>query len=297
MNQNRKHDKEIFYKYMPASTALKVLENNTLRWSSPVEFNDPFDVPRELAYNVESKELKVALCNIFSRLIKEKDINISHLTPKTQKFLDLIRSSEAGVKNNIISKLSDPKIPIFELSSGLEELREVWRTFIPELRILCLSERYDSASMWYHYADKYKGIVLGIACHDELDSPWLLARPVDYPTETPKLFTAEGWAELIITPQEMALPKILDAYTYTKIPDWSYEQEWRITSFKRPNETGTTSDYNLHPSHFSKMYLGPHIDKNNRQQILSLFFDKMPQAKAYDVTFGLDRKFKFTFIM
>jgi hypothetical protein len=37
---------------MPASTAKIVLQNKTLRWSSPVEFNDPFDVPRELAFDV-----------------------------------------------------------------------------------------------------------------------------------------------------------------------------------------------------------------------------------------------------
>ena len=45
----RIHDREYFYKYMSASTAEVVLGNRTLRWSAPTEFNDPFDVPRELS--------------------------------------------------------------------------------------------------------------------------------------------------------------------------------------------------------------------------------------------------------
>lgn len=296
MNPNRRHDKEKFFKYMTANTALKVLNNNTIRWSSPIEFNDPFDVPRELAYDVDTKELKLAIFSILLKLIEENNSDISHLTENVQRVLKLIRSSKKLTKGSITSILSDKESQIFELSSGLEELRKVWRAFIPEFRILCLTTRNDSASMWYHYADKYKGVTLGLACIDELDSPWLLARPVYYPVETPKLFTAEGWAEIIMTPQETALPKIFEAYTYTKTPDWSYEQEWRITSFKRPQETGTTSDYNLHPSHFCEIYLGPHIEENYRHQILSLVFNKMPQVKPYDVSFGLDQKFKFTLI-
>ncbi len=48
-NPNRQNDRKSFFKYMSPGTAKTVLENSTLRWSSPILFNDPFDVPREMS--------------------------------------------------------------------------------------------------------------------------------------------------------------------------------------------------------------------------------------------------------
>jgi hypothetical protein len=42
------HDRKHFYKYTTAETAKTVLQNGTLRWSSPSLFNDPFDVQFDL---------------------------------------------------------------------------------------------------------------------------------------------------------------------------------------------------------------------------------------------------------
>ena len=44
---NRRHDRMAFFKYMTAPTAHIILDSGNQRWSSPVLFNDPFDVPRE----------------------------------------------------------------------------------------------------------------------------------------------------------------------------------------------------------------------------------------------------------
>jgi len=96
-----------------------------------------------------------------------------------------------------------------------------------------------------------------------------------------------------MTPQDKALEKILDAYTYTKTPDWGYEKEWRITSFKRTNEKGVTSDYKLNPKHFVNIFFGPLIDQTIRQRILSFVLGEMPYIQLYDVGFGLNRKFTF----
>ena len=41
---NRRHDRQYFYKYVSAKTAQAILTTRTLRWSSPILFNDPFDV-------------------------------------------------------------------------------------------------------------------------------------------------------------------------------------------------------------------------------------------------------------
>lgn len=45
---NRRHDLPLLHKYATASTAKAILQSSTLRWSSPLLFNDPFDVPRDM---------------------------------------------------------------------------------------------------------------------------------------------------------------------------------------------------------------------------------------------------------
>ena len=51
------HDRDYFYKYVPARTALKILQSRTLRYSSPALFNDPFDCQTRMDFNFEVREL------------------------------------------------------------------------------------------------------------------------------------------------------------------------------------------------------------------------------------------------
>jgi hypothetical protein len=46
---NRRHDRQYFYKYTTADAAMIVLATRKFRWSSRLEFNDPFDVTQELS--------------------------------------------------------------------------------------------------------------------------------------------------------------------------------------------------------------------------------------------------------
>ena len=50
------HDKKHFYKYMSTETAFLVLRNRNFKYSSPILFNDPFDIQTELLFDFD-KEL------------------------------------------------------------------------------------------------------------------------------------------------------------------------------------------------------------------------------------------------
>lgn len=146
--------------------------------------------------------------------------------------------------------------------------------------------------MWYHYADEYRGVVLEFRCIDELDSAWLAARPVTYPPSKPAIYTAEGWAELVCMQHEAAIKAVLETATYTKSPDWSYESEWRIASFKRPGETGEFSDYRFSPQELSAVYFGPMISAEDRLSV-RMAADAYTTARLQDVAIGMNREFTF----
>jgi hypothetical protein len=58
---NRRHDRQFFFNYVTAAVAKIVLTTRKLRWSSPLLFNDPFDVTQELRLNIDEARLSAVL--------------------------------------------------------------------------------------------------------------------------------------------------------------------------------------------------------------------------------------------
>ena len=76
---NRKHDQRFFYKYTTAKTTEIILATRKLRWSSPLQFNDPFDVTQELRLNFEEAKLAKVLGEELATLIER---SLLCITPK-----------------------------------------------------------------------------------------------------------------------------------------------------------------------------------------------------------------------
>ncbi len=292
-NSTRLHDRVSFYKYMSSNTAKAVLENSTLRWSSPTLFNDPFDVPREMSFGIAPKEITEALSDRIIKLIESPPAHTVDLYLKLRLIVETVKKGVSeSVKQELIEGLKDDATELEPSGESMDELRAMWRKFIPDFRILCLAESPSHEAMWCHYASKYTGAVFEFQCIEELDSAWFMAKPVKYPETKPDVYTAEGWAKILIMSHEKAIRAILDVSTYTKSKDWSYENEWRITSFKRPNDAGDFTDYKFHPDELSAIFLGPMITNEDREQLCKLA-QNYPKASILDAEIGLDREFKF----
>ena len=155
---------------MTAKTARIVLQNLTLRWSSPIEFNDPFDIPREILFEIDASEIYKASLQYFLDLMKDPPEETDDFRPQVRSILEAIKKADAEKKFEIIKEIENSPRENSISSTRFEELKDLWRNLILEMRILCLCEAHDTVSMWYHYADKYQGVVLEFDCNDELDS-------------------------------------------------------------------------------------------------------------------------------
>ena len=290
---NRTHDRDTFFKYMSADTARQVLSNRTLRWSSPLLFNDPFDVPRKLCFGVTPTSIVNASARQMAEFIEYPPADTSHLRPKIRLIVEAVKN---GIFPKVKAKLLAATLDASAsppTSEHLDELRRLWQTWIPNMRILCLTESADHFAMWLHYADKYKGVVLELRCVDELDSVWLTAQRVKYEKQKPDVYTAEGWAALLALPNEMASQRMLHIATYSKAADWSYENEWRLLSFKRPMDTGHFTDYKFHPQELAGIYMGPLISPDARKALI-LLAANYPNIKYFDVSLGMSRELLYT---
>jgi hypothetical protein len=291
---NRTHDRQSFFKYVSAETARVVLQNRTLRWSSPRLFNDPFDVPRELSFGVAPKAIMDALASRMEAILTNPPADTSRLDPKLRVLVQTIKNGiRDELRADLVREIRDCAATSQPTGEGLKAMQDQWMQWLPQLRILCLTQSPNHTAMWYHYADRYRGVVLEFRCVDELDSAWLGAKPVTYPEAKPCIYSSEGWAELLTLDPDLAIRQIFDVAVFTKAPDWRYEEEWRVMSFRRHGETGEYSDYRFSPIELAGVYFGPHIsavDDTAIEAMCAIY----PELSMWDVAIGMSRELEIT---
>ncbi|MFA5118811.1 MAG: DUF2971 domain-containing protein [Candidatus Omnitrophota bacterium] len=275
------HDRTSFYKYVSAEVAKIILVNQTLRWSSPLLFDDPYDVTRVLAADIKISEIQECLIDRIIYLVKN-DVELSlEMNPKLRFVLEhLRRSNRDDVKEKICQAMQDSKTELLKESPGLDELRKMWKEMAPTFRILCFSARNNIMSMWDRCADKFRGVVLEFSCLKEFDSPWLIAEPVRYEDRS-SLLDKTGWGVLVTLNQSAATKYIFNESCHTKTLAWSYQEEWRIVSFNRKGEKGEYSDYRFNPQELTAVYLGPEISVENKEIVIALLKHELSHVKVY----------------
>ncbi len=292
---NRRHDRQLFYKYMTAKVAKIVLTNRKLRWSSPLLFNDPFDVTQELRLNFDEAKLNAVLTNRVASLIEHGDPSNSVKHPMLAALLRVAMRATPDVRRTMARELRESiGAPTLKLIQSFAALKEMWKEIVPTFRVLCLSELNDVTSMWLHYADGYKGAVMEFSAVDELDSAFLLARPVIYQDTPPAIADPDAWVDRMVGQVASGYWDLFSEYQYVKTTGWSYEKEWRIVSRARPGESGLFGDYRFDPRELTGIFLGPKCPAEDCADLLALLAHGLDHVRAYEA-FPDGRQARFAF--
>jgi hypothetical protein len=291
---NRRHDRAFFYKYVTAQVAKIVLISRKLRWSSPLLFNDPFDVTQELRLNFDDATLRAALTDRMASLIEQGDLS----TVKDPTLLVVLRAMVGTTPDTRRAMAHKLRQRMATLALGpiqsLADLKDLWKKMVPTFRVLCLSELNDITPMWLHYADSYKGVVLQFSAVDELDSTFLMARPVIYEDAPPPIADPNTWVSCLLSQDLRDFWSLFIEHQHYKTNAWAYEKEWRIASGARPGETGLFGEYGFHSRELTDIYLGPKCSAEDRSDILALLTHGLEHVRAYEPFLDI-HKGKFTF--
>jgi len=278
----RQHDRQYFYKYVTPAVAKIVLATRKLRWSSPLLFNDPFDVTQELRLNFDEAKLNAALTDRVTSLMEQGDLSdsvkypiLSPLLRAASRATPETRRAKAAKLRQYIGTSASAQIQSFT------PLKEVWKKMVPTFRVLCLSEVHDVTCMWLHYADGYKGVVLEFSALDELDSAFLMARLVIYQDTPPAITDVDAWVNCLLG-RGVTYRELFNEYLYAKTAPWSYEKEWRIVSAARPGESGLFGDYEFRPHELTGIYFGPKCSAGDRSDLLALLAHGLEHVRAHD---------------
>lgn len=292
---NRRHERQFFYKYVTASVAKTILSTRTIRWSSPLIFNDPFDVTQELRLNFDEAELNKVVAEELALLIEERGNPVRPVSPPLELLLIMVKRASKRVVKEVVDNLRRySSTPTGGQIEAIAMLKQTWSNLVPNFRILCLSELKDVTSMWLHYSDSYRGAVLEFECVDELDSALLLARPVTYQEEAPRIADKREWAHCMLGRTKKTYSHLFTDLLYVKTTAWSYEREWRIATSASPQETGLYTDYSFNPREITGIYLGELCSGIDQADILSLLTDGLQHVSAYRaLAHGVKSKFTF----
>lgn len=232
------NNRQFFFKYMSAATAKIVLRNRTLRWSAPSQLNDPFDIQFNMEILADPVRLK------FLALERLKDVFEGRAAPHPanplgQLFRYLGTAGLAVGRAELIEKFGPAYDEGFErMKAVLPSVHEEAARIIADTKILCLSACPISTLMWSHYAANHTGVVLRFRSIPELDTPYGLAKPINYVTDVPSLLSEEQLADIYGGTGSINEAGILDRTIYTKSIEWAYEKEWRLCTGagRRPGE-------------------------------------------------------------
>jgi hypothetical protein len=159
-----------------------------------------------------------------------------------------------------------------DFRESLKVLKENWNQ---NLGIICMSEAMDVIQMWAHYADKHKGIVVGIEENEFVNDRNFLIT-VCY-RDKMVLFPLPDTEQELDQYGEKYLPEVLAR----KETNWFYEKEIRI--FGKLEEVDKDGHYylNVPTSAIKEIYLG--LKSDDTLKMIALCLKKKPEYRHLKV--------------
>jgi hypothetical protein len=287
---------EHFFKYTTRSTAEIVLKTSALRWSTSALLNDPYDLQFDMHLEIDEEKLKrMALDKLYDAWY-----GAGPYVPAPRNISGLLISA----CRSTFPKMSREQFDLEFGDSILEGLKNVrdnlpekhaaFRQYAATAKVLCQSEVGDSLPMWTYYAEHHKGVVLRFKPTIELDSIWLMAKPIHYADNMPRLFDEEFLSNLSAGTQDIEPKDLVDRTMFTKARDWAHEREWRVYMGAGRDPAAQFEDLRFHPKELDAVILGCAMPEPDRIKLSKLCRSSHPHAQVLQARKD-DHQFKLVF--
>jgi hypothetical protein len=269
---------------MDVDSAKLVLKNQTFRYSSPVKFNDPFDIQNELKPDYDLSELPRVLMEVIERFVLS-DKPIANAEHSFVKAILILRekSKKYGYKKSAVEQMTYPLLGhlLHETEYCISQLNAHWQKSMRDSRVFCVTEDNDNLLMWAHYAKDHTGVVFQLASLPELDTPLSVAKKVKYEKVPVQFFTLNELVLWTLFDIEPDLSEVLfSKHAFRKSDVWTYENEWRVLDMCHyPNKQDDFVDHKFIPKQLQKIFLGCKFDEDNIQDIVELAKNINPEVE------------------
>lgn len=275
--------KRAFFKYASPDTVRAILRTKTVRYSSPLTFNDPFDLQSGLHFDFDIDALPGRIIERLGELASAPEAPPVDLSDVWGQLVLRVREhfpTHGFPRERWEHETSE----LFAWLAGrIKETqhayREHWRQkLLPGVRVFCVSEDHDNLLMWAHYGRDHTGAVFEFWSLPDEDNPLSVARRVQYGSVPPSFFSETEFLDDLLSIKKLDVSTLYRRYAYCKSDHWNYEREWRV--WYPLSEAGEYEDMPIRQSEFRALYLGCRMRAEVREEILALVHQAYPDVRV-----------------
>lgn len=264
-----------FYKYYNINGLKSTLLDAKRKWSSPSEFNDPYDNQFDLLRDKIAEEYTFKDL-LFNKKNLEKSKNNKLIVSEFEKLFQF----PVQLRRRLLSSSYNSEIlPLFNKYFEIiaQKLNGDYKKHFNDTSIFCVTEDNNNRLMWTHYADSSRGAVIKFLALKSVDSPLLVAQPVRYYDTIPKINCFELFLK---TDYVESLRTLHKYFTLSKDSAYHYEREWRVvTRLRDPNKKFECLPFAK--EEISEIYLGVNMTEENKKEIVEIVKYKYPWTQIF----------------
>ncbi|MBU2884641.1 DUF2971 domain-containing protein [Gilvimarinus agarilyticus] len=273
-------------KFAQAECAYKILDQQSLRWSAPVLFSDPFELNHRTALAFDPQTLLQSVIRTSCGMIfaREEPRGNSPLATVIRRWRDEERFSSPEEAEEVLGELMARMVD--QRQEEIDETMGHWRLYTRSLRICSFSAKADNLTAWQYFADEHRGAVLKFQCGDDSCLPH--PKPVRYNQTRPEITTLKEQLNVVLYNEKLRPQEYFEDKFLLKQPSSKNEQEWRCLMNVSPEDAVKTTDEKqwftevpFASEHLRSVYLGAFMPVETKKQFLELVSKKYPNTKIF----------------
>jgi len=226
---------------------LSLLTKGEIYFSSPREFNDPFDC-----------WIPIFPSKITEEFVKNK-------MEEDPKFKEYLITDFNGDIPSFVKYHNDPMID-YDLKTRIH------RESLDDNLVCCFSSEYNNLLMWSHYADSHRGICVSLKTRtqNKVNFTDLISERgnVQIPIEFVN-YSIDGKKEMPV-PANMIKNELIEKNSYLKAKEWEYEKEARAIITKE--EVGSKI-LKLRKNSIKEIYFGINVPCKIILKTMKILYD------------------------
>jgi hypothetical protein len=281
------------FKYLDIDGARKTLQGRSVKFSRPLDFNDPFDIQLEELFGEDPEKFGLSMLDAFVAFLCG-EIDYSKIPNDERKVMIAVMNTtfrsatterRDELKRMLLTNGQFDQLYNTERMEALRKgtLEDIQKKLLDGYGVFCASERCDSLLMWAHYAAKHTGVVLRFVPDATKDSMLLVSKPVTYSKQRPLMYrTADDMIKRFFGKTEAASSaEMLDLFVFTKSMEWEYEKELRLAVPKLIKEGQSFEILKFGDNELTEVYFGCRISPADREEIATLAKVVNPNVSLY----------------
>lgn len=269
-------------KFCNINTALKILNSQSLRWSAPHLYNDPFEPNYFSDTDFTAEQLlkgisQEALAVLFG---EAEPPGNNKLVTTIQRWKQENRFESEQEAEPVLKQLLLPMAQ--QQQVAVNDYLQRWRQFAQNIRICCFCDSVENIRGWQRYANNHQGIALKFDTSESMLNPSFKVNYADHPIAATSLTEQVNIAFGRSTPPSQE--DLLRLLRHKPLTDKDVREIRCFNTEKTEAESDDQLWYNaktFEAVNLSAVYLGINIDKSDKKLISKLVEKAYPHCRIY----------------